>query len=174
MQREPLTPTAREISMAAAAAQLTARELANPRSLIPDQLFGFLADRIAREEHISQDQAQEVIEQALAFLVACGLNPDVRLFPSPAVEIAWEKFLTYTRAYGEFCQQVAGRFIHHWPIDVPKHAPPDSKAALQTSVEAMRAAGLPVVDELWTSLWTSKIEGGQWQRGRTELQESRS
>ncbi|MER6171384.1 hypothetical protein [Streptosporangium sp. NPDC001681] len=130
--------------------QLTAGELANPRTLIPDQLFGYLTDRVAREEDIPQQTAEQIVEQALAFLVACGRNSDVRLFPSKLVDVGWHTFILYTRPYAEFCQKVAGRFIHHVPTDIPEHAPPDRVAAIGVTVETMRATGLPVVPELWT------------------------
>ncbi|GAA2873045.1 hypothetical protein GCM10010517_33540 [Streptosporangium fragile] len=81
--------------------------------------------------------------------MACALNPDARLSPSKRVDVGWHVFLTYTRPYEEFCRKVAGRFIHHEPADTPDGAISDPVAAMGATVEAMRAAGLPVVPELW-------------------------
>lgn len=130
-------------------ARLTDDELANPHTLIPEELFGFLIDRIAREEDIPAEEAVRIMEQALAFLVACAFNPDARLSPSKQVDIGWHAFLAYTRQYQEFCVKVAGRFIHHAPIDTPEDEIHDPVAAIGATVEAMRAAGLPVVPKLW-------------------------
>lgn len=120
-------------------------ELANPRILIPEKLFGFLTDRVAREENIPAQDAVRVVEQALAFLVACALNPEARLSPSKQVDVGWHAFLAYTREYQDFCTRVAGRFIHHAPAETI----PDPVAAIGATVEAMRAADLPVLPELW-------------------------
>ncbi|MER5621974.1 hypothetical protein ABT061_13125 [Streptosporangium sp. NPDC002544] len=120
-------------------------ELAHPRTLIPEKLFGSLTDRIAREEDIPTEDAACVMEQALAFLVACALNPDARLSPSKQVDIGWHAFLAYTREYQDFCTRVASRFIHHAPADTTSHP----VTTIGTTVEAMRAASLPVVPELW-------------------------
>ncbi|WP_440103334.1 glycine-rich domain-containing protein [Streptosporangium sp. H16] len=129
--------------------RLTDDELTHPRTLIPEKLFGFLTDRIAREEDIPTEDAVHVMEQALAFLVACALNPDARLSPSKQVDIGWHAFLAYTREYQDFCTMIAGRFIHHAPVDTPEDAIHDPVAAIGATVEAIRAAGLPVVPELW-------------------------
>ncbi|MFI6595017.1 hypothetical protein ACIBHX_02145 [Nonomuraea sp. NPDC050536] len=53
--------------------------------------------------------------------------------------------------YAEFCQRVAGRFIHHRPDEpdeqIGEATPP--AAAIGATVEAIRSAGLHVDAELW-------------------------
>jgi hypothetical protein len=121
----------------------------DPRQLVPPDLFGRLVGRIARDERVSTEHAERVMTQALAFLQACALNPGAGLSPSRAVDVGWHAFVLHTREYAEFCDRVAGRFIHHTPID--DSAADDSVTALVTTVVAMRAAGLPVDIELWVS-----------------------
>ncbi|WP_433367889.1 glycine-rich domain-containing protein [Streptosporangium sp. CA-115845] len=72
-------------------------------------------------------------------------RPDARLSPSKRVDIGWHTFLAYTREYQDFCTRGAGRFIHHAPADTTSQP----MTTIGTTVEAMRAAGLPVVPELW-------------------------
>ncbi|TMR05554.1 hypothetical protein ETD83_06210 [Actinomadura soli] len=122
------------------------------RSISPD-LFRRLVDRIVHEEHMSSEDAGRVLAQALAFLKACALNPGAGLAPSQAVDIGWHAFILYTREYAEFCHRVAGRFIHHTPNDERTcgGTADDERASIGTTVEAMRAASLPVDIDLWAS-----------------------
>jgi hypothetical protein len=135
--------------MSTTTVRLTAAELANPRTLIPGELFDRLTARVAAEENLPGPRAERVMEQALAFLAACALHPGAGLSPSQQVDPGWHAFLTYTREYAAFCERVAGRFIHHVPTDTPGAAITDPAAAIGATVAAMRAAGLPVDAELW-------------------------
>lgn len=135
--------------MTALAGRPTPDELANPRTLIHPALFDRLTARIAADENIPLSDAERVMEQALAFLVACALNPGASLSPSEQVDVGWHTFLTYTRDYTEFCRRVAHRYIHHVPAGTPGAAIGDPAAAVGATVEAMRAAGLPVIADLW-------------------------
>lgn len=62
---------------------------------------------------------ERIIDQALAFLGACVLNPGESLTPSPTVDLGWHVFLIYTDDYAAFCQNITERFIHHVPNDSP-------------------------------------------------------
>ncbi|RBQ11663.1 hypothetical protein DP939_44795 [Spongiactinospora rosea] len=118
--------------------------IASPRSTIRADLFARLVARIADEYEMPAERATRVMEQALAFLIACSIHPHAGLSPSPEVDKGWHAFLLFTREYGEFCQRYAGRFIHHHPGE------PDSGVTrVGAAVEAMRAVGLPVDAELW-------------------------
>lgn len=121
-------------------------------NLISPQLFDRLTARIARDEQTDQATAERIMTQTLAFLTACALNPGAGLVPSEQVDVGWHTFVLYTREYAEFCQRVAGRFIHHTPDD--EVAGPGrvagAAANVAATVKAMRAAGLPVDEELWS------------------------
>ncbi|BFU44969.1 hypothetical protein KRMM14A1004_32060 [Krasilnikovia sp. MM14-A1004] len=69
--------------------------------------------------------------------------------PSDLVDIGWHTFILYTREYAEFCERVAGRFIHHVPDDVQPDNERD-RPTLADSVEAIRAAGYQIDPQLWS------------------------
>lgn len=123
------------------------RVSAVPRELIDPGLFGTLTKRVTAEAGVDQGTAEAIVEQALAFLVACARNPGDHLVPSELVDVGWHAFLLHTREYAEFCARVAGRFIHHRPAD-PGQAQPHLEA-IGATIAAMRAAGLPVDPALW-------------------------
>ncbi|MQA63666.1 MAG: hypothetical protein GEU86_19825 [Actinophytocola sp.] len=124
-------------------------KLATGRSLISDLLFHRLAAGIVKDNGVSRERAERIVDQALAFLAACALNRDEQLAPSEQVDIGWHTFILHTRDYRSFCARYApGRFIDHVPTDDEAHGPA-AKALLLRTVEAIRAAGFAVDMELW-------------------------
>lgn len=125
----------------------TGRAVTDPRDLMDRDLFGELARRVMKEKQVTRGYAERVIEQTIVFLKACGLKgAEARLSPSIQVDPGWHAFLLYTRDYAEFCERIAGRFIHHRPIwdrDI------SSGAALARTIEAIHQTGLTVDNELW-------------------------
>jgi hypothetical protein len=123
-------------------------DVIEPRKLIEPDLFDRLTAGIPREHNHPHQYAERIMEQALAFLYACAHNPGAGLTPSPEVDLGWHAFILDTHTYGEFCQRVAGRFLHHNPEE-----PGGDKAAfvarLGDSIQAMRALGLTVDTPLW-------------------------
>lgn len=115
------------------------------RVLITPELFARLTDRIAVDHPEHAGHADQIMEQALAFLAACAARPG--LAPSETVDIGWHTFILYTREYAEFCQRVADRFIHHAPNDIPGTS--GEGVTVSATVQVMHDLGLPVVDELW-------------------------
>jgi hypothetical protein len=118
-----------------------------PRELVAPDLFDKLIFRVMANDDADPATAEKAVEQALAFLIACALNPDAHLCPSEQVDAGWHAFILHTRDYAEFCERVAGRFIHHRPADPGERA--DGPAAIGDTIAAMRAAGLRVDPELW-------------------------
>jgi hypothetical protein len=118
-------------------------------TLIPERLFRRLTTRIATEHGVSCAYAERVMDQALAFLGACATISEP-LSPSPEVDIGWHTFILYTADYAKFCDQVAGRFLHHVPDDDPA-APEvgDPVDLTERTVSAIEAAGYHVDRELW-------------------------
>jgi hypothetical protein len=112
------------------------------RSLVSDELFDRLVRRIIADEHVEQRLAERIVDQTLAFLHACAKTPETPLRPSKAVDIGWHAFVMHTGAYAEFCDRVAGRFIHHEPdeFEPPAHA----RTTLAPTVNTMRLLGLAV------------------------------
>ncbi|WP_436761135.1 glycine-rich domain-containing protein [Streptosporangium sp. V21-05] len=135
------------------------RPAATPRALITHALFTRLTARIAIDHPEHAHQADVIMEQALAFLATCAANPGAGLGPSDTVDIGWHTFLMYTREYAEFCQRVAGRFIHHAPDDVPGE--PGPRGGLAATIEAMEAAGYRVDPAVWPTSADCSNGGGK-------------
>jgi len=74
-------------------------------------------DRYAAEHDLPIEIAREHERELKRFLSLCALNPEVSYGMSGPVDDLWHTFITYTRDYAEFCDQVAGHFIHHVPTD---------------------------------------------------------
>lgn len=91
--------------------------------------------------------AERILDQALGFLAVVADSPGVSYSPSPLVDIGWHNFILYTREYAEWCTNAAGRFIHHTPFDEVGH---EHAGQSGHTVRALRDAGWPVDDELWT------------------------
>jgi hypothetical protein len=120
--------------------------------LISDELHDRLVRQLINEhDGMTGDRAVRTVGQAVAFLKTCVDNPGRHFRPSRAVDLGWHQFILNTQDYAEFCQRVAGYFIHHVPED--NAAPSNSRSALREAltptVEAMRASGFEVDDELW-------------------------
>jgi len=121
---------------------------ADVRTLITPQLFTRLTSRLDADHPDHAHHADQIMEQALAFLAACAARPGLGLAPSELVDIGWHTFILYTREYAEFCHRIAGRFIHHAPNDIP--GMPGEGLTASATVQVMRDLGLPVAEELWT------------------------
>ncbi len=119
----------------------------SPQELISPRMLSRLTRRVMADHGMEQPAAERIMDQALAFLYTCALNPGVGLAPSDEVDKGWHAFILHTADYAEFCQRVAGRFIHHLPAE--PGADSDGGAAIHATLFAMRAAGLPVDEGLW-------------------------
>lgn len=123
--------------------------LAN-KSLISDQLWARLTKRIVKDEGIELALAERIMDQALGFLLLCGQDTGSKSYsPSEQVDIGWHTFILYTREYQQFCQKIAGRFIHHSPSDEEGVEYATGNAA--RTAEAMKRHGITVDEELWES-----------------------
>ena len=129
-------------------------------SLLDDvELFGRIADRIAREHpEISRGRAGQILDQAVLFVATAGQYPDMGLSPSAEVDIGWDTFILYTKEYFDFCARVAGRYVHHTPIDRPGEEPllPDGEPPLTPgeTADVMRKRGYWVLEDLWPATAT--------------------
>ena len=73
---------------------------------------------IEQYSHLSEQQAQEIIEGLRTYFQICNLAQDESkevAMPSRAVDSAWHEFILHTKLYAEFCEQAFGRFMHHSP-----------------------------------------------------------
>lgn len=132
---------------------LTIDRINTGRALVSDELFAQLTARIARDHpELAQDLPARIMDQALAFLAACATATEP-LGPSDLVDIGWHTFILHTLEYADFCQRIAGRFIHHQPEPAPDEprpsAPEPIGAPISRTVAAITAAGLALDHELW-------------------------
>lgn len=58
--------------------------------------------------------------------------------------MGWHAFILHTREYAAFCEKIAGHFIHHVPV-----VRGEGKQGSALAVDAMRAVGIAVDEELW-------------------------
>lgn len=114
------------------------------RTLVKPILFDKLATRITKDHpDLDQQTAERITEQALAFL-ATAATATTPIGPSALVDIGWHTFILHTRDYAQFCDRIAGRFIHHEP-----ELPGEPGVPLAATVTAMRAGGYHVDTDLW-------------------------
>jgi hypothetical protein len=119
-------------------------------SLIPSALFDRLAGRVERDADVDRPLAERIVRQALAFLVACARDTGSPLAPSRTVDAGWHAFILHTREYADFCDRLAGRFIHHAPDEESGVDRTEAAARTVATVDVMRRIGLPVDEDLWT------------------------
>lgn len=101
------------------------------------------------DQQTAVDLAGRILNQTVGFLTLIANNPGVGFSPSPLVDIGWHTFILDTRDYAQFCQQIAGRFIHHSPFDEAGADYGTGHAA--RTVQVLRSSGWPVDDLLWLS-----------------------
>lgn len=117
--------------------------------LIATELRYRLVSQIVKAHGVDPGQAHRIVTGAITFLMACAKNPDMALRPSKAVDIGWHQFILNTRDYAEFCQRVAGRFIHHQPDEF--ETPGQPAAVLAPTLNAIRVMGFEVDPTVWAT-----------------------
>lgn len=130
------------------------------RSLVSDDLFERLVRQVVQNGHVDREQAVRIMDQALVFLKASADNTTAVLRPSKEVDLGWHTFILNTVEYADFCQRVAGRFLHHVPdeFEPPSGHP---RQVLAPTVNLLRLTGFAVDDELWAqNAECSQCHGG--------------
>jgi len=119
------------------------------KHLLDEQIWDQLVSRISRDHAVDWSYAERIMDQTLAFLRLCAANSGESYAPSNIVDIGWHMFILFTREYADFCQRLAGRFIHHIPRDEeePSAGPANG---VRTTVMALKAASITVDEPLWT------------------------
>ncbi len=118
------------------------------QSLVDPDTFSRMVARIVRDEGMGQALAERVMDQALAFLGACVVNPNAGLSPSGLVDIGWHTFILHTSDYAEFCKSVAGWFLHHVPTAGSREA--TKGVGIAATMAIIEASGYVVDAELWS------------------------
>lgn len=94
-------------------------------TMMTDSWRDSLTARLMREGQ-SRERAERSLDAAVTFLRECAAT-DEPLVPSPLADAGWHAMLLYTREYAAFCNQLAGRFIHHVPDETKCHDCADCK-----------------------------------------------
>lgn len=126
----------------------TGQQLAN-KHLLSDELWKRLVKRIEKDEGIELPMAERIMDQALGFLRLVALDSGKGYAPSARVDIGWHTFVLYTRSYAEFCDRIAGQFIHHEPSD--EEGVDYGTEHIARTVKSMLSFGIPVDLEIWMS-----------------------
>ncbi|TDD87547.1 glycine-rich domain-containing protein [Actinomadura rubrisoli] len=126
----------------------TAEAVKDPRDLVSPETFSKLVRFMVTRHRVTVRYAERVMEQTLVYLKAVADNPAVRIVPDVAVDPGWHCLIEHTHEYAEFCERVAGRFIHHVPIMIEDIS---SGAAMARTVPALHATGYPVDMEFWST-----------------------
>src|SRR5690349_7616066 len=129
----------------------TMSDLRTGRSLISDELFGSLVDFVIVHDGETRERAERIADQAVAF-VATVATATGRMVPSDDVDKGLHAFILHTRKYAEFCDRIAGRFLHHNPAS---GGPGRSEDAVAATAKALKASRFEVHDDLWTVDGTS-------------------
>lgn len=112
---------------------------------------------------MERDLAERVFGQAVAYLVTSAECPEVPMGPAQTVDLGVHSFVLDSINYSAFCDQHAGRYIHHVP-----HLPGEGAGkppALRDTVNAVQASGFAIDRELWN---TQGIECTQCHAGCTD------
>lgn len=78
--------------------------------------IGTVIARYARENKVTLPRARAIAEEAKRYLVLCAMN-NTPYAVGGEVDAFWHTFVLFTQRYANFCQAVAGHFIHHVPGD---------------------------------------------------------
>ncbi|MGH3796649.1 MAG: glycine-rich domain-containing protein [Pseudonocardiaceae bacterium] len=124
--------------------------LRDPRSCVSPLVWDREVRLIMRDNAMNRDLAERTFGQTIAYLVTSAENPDIPMGPTPAVDKGVHSFVLDTPRYFDFCTEHAGTYLHHVP-----HLPEDRAGqplVLHGTIQAIRAAGFALDDELWGAL----------------------
>lgn len=117
------------------------------RHLVSPELWDRLVNRLVKNhEDIDIALARRIMNDTLGYLQLSAIEPS--FYMAELVDHGWHTFLQYTREYAEFCDRIAGRFLHHSPCDEPGVDYSDT-GTIGDTVAAMHAHGIAVDEELW-------------------------
>lgn len=79
--------------------------------------FAPLVQRYAKEYGLNQEESQEHIDEMCRFLCLAGSTRSSYSMMGP-VDHAWHTFILFTKMYSDFCNEIAGKYIHHNPGEI--------------------------------------------------------
>jgi hypothetical protein len=119
-------------------------------SLMDDQrAFDLVANAIHLKDGLDRVMAGRALDQAVIFVDAAGKDPTLGLAPSPLVDTAWDRLILDTLIYTDLCQRLAGRYVHHTPVDGRPFPEGARVLSPYETSEHLRRAGYWLDEELW-------------------------
>lgn len=77
-----------------------------------------------RYPHLTETDVAKAFEQLRFYFTICWKKePKTVAMPSKLVDVCWHTFITDTRHYRQFCNDIYGNFLHHMPkvgVTVPR------------------------------------------------------
>lgn len=88
--------------------------------------------KYSKQHSIPIEIAREHEREMKRFLALCIISPNAIYGMRGPVDEIWHTFILFTKRYHEFCDDVAGRFLHHNPsVPGARDKPADEKAYLR-------------------------------------------
>lgn len=92
--------------------------------------------RYCRDYEVPLEVGESRAKELKRFLALCALNPDEAYGMYGPVDIMWHTFIFFTKNYHNFCDQVAGHYLHHVPGSAaPGHLNPNAYRQMLTDYE---------------------------------------
>jgi hypothetical protein len=98
--------------------------------------FGMLKKKLIEERGWTAEFADEVEDLYRKFLALNARYPGRKVCPTGPIDDFWHAHILDTRAYAADCDQVLGRFLHHFPY-FGMRGPADRADLEQTFQESM-------------------------------------
>lgn len=120
----------------------------DPRALLSDAAFsGVMHTVLDNNPDWDATMAERVVIEALKFVSAAALFPQVRISPTREVDEGWHALILHTHLYATLGSRL-GRTVHHYPErpQASRHDP----AVLTRTMTLIEQAGYIPDSELWT------------------------
>lgn len=77
--------------------------------------FELVVGDLMVSDGLNEATARQALNQVLIFLGQVIRHPEVIFKPDALTDVAWHRFMLRSRAYVAWCEQHAGRYLHHDP-----------------------------------------------------------
>jgi hypothetical protein len=123
-----------------------------------------IVKRYMKDFDLHESVALKHFDELKHFLVLGVFGPGIRYGMRGQVDDAWHTFLIYTREYADFCDQIAGRFIHHVPEKDSDGQDADAikesrESYERTLVDYEKLFGRTPSEEIWPRLGQGSTSG---------------
>lgn len=139
----------------------------DPQTIIRTAENYDLSEVIERYQYdygLSKEIAESHAKEIKRFLALCAIEPKERLGMRGAIDDFWHTFIFFTKPYSDFCQKVAGTYLHHIPEgigDKNSEAGKESSSSYKNTLKLYRKYfGADAPPELWPNLNTPRSPNG--------------